>query len=130
MARTKDGDTYYGDADHSADQPLPPDPAPVPPDEAARLVELRAANMAGKLTDAEREEMAKLSAAESEAAGHVVAEPAAAVHPILALHDEVLGVLRDVIELLPQLGSLRPRVAQMRDRMRLLIDPPVDGPKP
>jgi hypothetical protein len=74
MARSKDYDT-------PEDQPLEPPPEVAPPvtvpatDSAARLRDLRLLRERNQLNKADLEELERLSLAESEAAGHVVAKP-------------------------------------------------------
>ena len=134
--------------DHTADQRPdvpedgtyydPPEPAyappPVAPDDAERLRELRIAQAAGTMTDEDKAEIATLSLAESDAAGHpapveMADEPA--IDGPLALHGEVLALFEHMVEVIPALRSMEPMLRRLRARYDGMVNPPVDAePEP
>jgi len=141
MARSK------SDYDAPEDQPIdpgihdPPEPAydpplyttPAAPDDAARLRSLRLAQAADMLTDDEKAELATLSLAESEAAGHpapVEVANAPAIDGPLGLHGDVVALLEHMVEVIPALRSMEPMLRRLRARYDALVNPPVDAEAP
>ena len=98
-----------------------------------RLRELRIAQAAGTLTDEDKAEIATLSLAESDAAGHpapveMADEPA--VDGPMALHGEVLALFEHMVEVIPALRSMEPMLRRLRARYDGMVNPPVDAEAP
>lgn len=117
---------YDSPVDHSADKQLPPDPAPKPPEPPAaprpetidkpRLRELRIAQGNGTLAEGDRDELARLSALESDAAGHVTAPEGRGADDDFWFMDGIMSLLEQIIDTVPALAAVRPRVTQLRAR--------------
>ena len=137
--------------DHTADQrpeaePFnpaihdPPEPAYAPPPDQGmpeenkdRLRELRIAQAAGTMTDEDKAEIATLSLAESDAAGHP-APVEMADEPVidgpLALHGDVVALFEHMVEVIPALRSMEPMLRRLRARYDGMVNPPVDAEAP
>jgi hypothetical protein len=131
MARSNDhdGDRHPDDPTFrpGAVNPVPP-PATVPAtDSAARLRDLRLLHERNQLNDADKAELAKLNAAESEAAGHKPGEPAKPAEEPVNTFNEILSVLDQLIDLDPRYAGIGSRVAAIR--LRLNPPPKVEETK-
>lgn len=102
---------------------------PLPEEQVVRLRDLRLLHERNQLNDADRAELAKLSAAESEAAGHappvVRAEKADEGSWMM---DEVVSLIRGIIEKTPAYRDLETRVRTLRARMDEAQNPKPDEP--
>jgi hypothetical protein len=98
---------------------------PMPEDQIVRLRDLRLLHERNQLNDADKAELAKLNAAESEAAGHQPGEPAKAAPEPVNTFNEILSILDQLIDLDPRYAGIGSRVAAIRAR----LNPPVEEAK-
>jgi hypothetical protein len=120
MARSNDHD----DDKNETSRYTPPAPAPAPApatvpatDSAARLRDLRLLAERNQLNDADKAELAKLNAAESEAAGHKPVEAAKPAEEPVNTFNEILAILDQLIDLDPRYAGIGARVAAIRLRL-------------
>lgn len=113
----------------SPDRPVE-HPGALPRDDANRLRDLRVAHQTGTLSDADREEMARLSSAESDAAGHVAPEAARDERDDGSwVIYEILSMIEGVIDRVPAIGDMRPRLTSLRNRLDATRQPDRDLPE-
>jgi hypothetical protein len=115
--------------DHTPAEPAPPPPLPVvPPDDVARIRELRMKAAAGPLDDGEKAELDKLALAEADAAGNPppVEQTEPAMEPGHMLLADILAVLAHLVATVPAASGIAPRLVVMRQRLADLIAPPAD----
>lgn len=111
--------------DHTADETVAADPAPVAPDDAARAQELRVAALTEPLGEADKAELDKLAKAEADAAGHPEpVEQTGSPDPLAQLMHEILSGLEHIADVVPSVRGLVPRLAAMRQRLDAMISPP------
>jgi hypothetical protein len=104
--------------------PLPPGPDEK---EAARLQELRAAEVKGQITDADKTELDALALKEADAAGHPRPEdiPAAErIDPVHGILGDVVAMLESMVDTVPALAGLRASIYRLKAaHARLTVEP-------
>lgn len=105
-------------------------PRPLPAEDANRLRDLRVAHSFGRLNSDEKSEMDDLGRREAELAGHVVAEPdpRAEDHGYWVV-SEIVGIIEGIVDQVPALHGLRPRLTRLTARLRDLRAEPVEPPR-
>jgi hypothetical protein len=102
--------------------PLPPGPDEK---EAVRLQGLRAAEVKGQITDADKAELDALALKEADAAGHPRPEDIKPViiDPVHGIIGEVVAMLESMVDTVPALGGLRASIYRLKAAHARLTEP-------
>lgn len=95
-------------------------------EEAARLRELRAAEVGGQISDAAKAELDALALKEADAAGHPRPEsisPGPRADPGYLFAGDIVALLESIVDTVPALAGMRPTVWRLKAAHARLAEP-------